>query len=139
MAGNRVAAINPPTDDPDAKRGKTIADAVSETPIEEPFPFWALPLYLHNLRPEPPFARVSAEIAKEVSKRRVLGAEKSPKMAEKSKIPKKVGKSVCFDFLGHSLALFSRRPKTLFLRLFFSMLGQEGPETPVDGGSGRKL
>ena len=46
-------------------------------------------------------------------------------------------KSVFVDFFGYFLRLFCGPPKRLFLD-FFAISGPEGPETPVNGGSGRK-
>ena len=77
------------------------------------------------MRPEPPFTGVSlrtlrARNRKKVSKKVFLGVRrKVPKNTRKSlKIPKKVRKSVFFDFSGYFLRLFCGPPKRPFLRLF---------------------
>ena len=75
---------------------------------------------------------------KKSQKRSFLGVRrKVPKNTRKSlKIPKKLRKSVFLDFSGYFLRLFCGPPKRPFLRLF-AISGPEGPETPVNGGSGR--
>ena len=76
---------------------------------------------------------------KKVSKQVFWGVcREVPKNTRKSlKIPKKVRKLVFLDFFGCFLGLLCRPPKDLFWD-FFAILGPEGPETPVNGGSGRK-
>ena len=47
--------------------------------------------------------------------------------------------SVFLDLFGYFLRLFSRPPERSFLRLFLAISGPEGPETPVNGGSGSQV
>ena len=100
-----------------------------------------------HLRPEPPFTGVSRpsgpKITKKSQKRSFRGSgEKSQKISENvTKKTKKVRKYAVLDFFGYFGGLFCRPPKRP-LRLFwdfFALLGLEGPETPVNGGSGRKV
>ena len=75
---------------------------------------------------------------KKVSKQVFWGVcRKVPKNTRKSpKIPKKVRKSVFWDFFGYFRDFSADPPKDLFWD-FFAISGPEGPETPVNGGSGR--
>ena len=81
---------------------------------------------------------------KKVSKRVFSGVcRKVSKNTQRSlKIPKKYPKrsdfSVFLDFFGYFWGLFCRPPKRPFLRLF-AIPGPDGPETPVNGGSRRKI
>ena len=74
---------------------------------------------------------------KKISQKGSLGVrEKSQKNTRKYQ--KKVWKSVFLDFSGIFCGLCCRNPqrKTL-VEIFFAISGPEGPETPVNGGSGR--
>ena len=76
---------------------------------------------------------------KKASKRVFVGVcKKSPKIPENvtnHKMLQEVQFRVLFDFFGYFRGLFCRHPKRLFLRLF----GDWGPETTVNGRSGRKF
>ena len=80
---------------------------------------------------------------KKVSKRSFWGsAKKSPKKyLKKSKKYSKTSENRYFFLLFRVFfGTFLRTPKkTFFLRRFLVILGPEGPETPVNGGSGRKF
>ena len=94
------------------------------------------------LRPERPFTGVSGpsgpKIAKKSQKECFWGsAKKSPK------IPEKVKKYPKLDFWGYFLTFsgifgdFFADPQKHSFWDFFAILGPEGPETPVNGRSGR--
>ena len=99
------------------------------------------PKVCQTLRPEPPFTGVSGpEIAKKSQKGSFWGkVSENTRKSLKLLIfrPFWVFFSVFLDFFGYFSRLFSRPPKRPFLGLFCDF-GPEGPETPVNGGSGRK-
>ena len=116
--------------------------------------FWCTPwlpasgYHTVELRPEPPFtgpgvSRPSGpEIAKKVSKGSFWGSgEKSQNIPEKvSKYRKNTQKGPkigIFRLFRVFFETFLQTPQKTLFETFFAISGLEGPETPVNGGSGR--
>ena len=53
--------------------------------------------------------------------------------------PSELSKIGIFRFFRVFLGTFLQTPVKTFFEIFFAILGPEGPETPVNGGSGRNL